>query len=753
MFRTLVAAIVLMAGALTAPAATVLVEAESFSNVGGWGVDQQSMDSPLASAYLLAHGIGKPVADATTTVTLPAPGEYRVFVHTKDWVARWKAPGAPGKFQLLVDGKPLAETFGTKGADWSWHDGGKVTVAGKEIKLALHDLTGFEGRCDAIVFTSDAAFTPPADPKAMTAFRRKALGLPEKPEDGGTYDLVVIGGGIPGCTAAITAARLGLKVALIQDRPVLGGNASSEVRVWINGKIYQQPYPILGEVTALLDQKPKACPGPASMYPDDHRHKAVEAEPNVKLLLWEHVFAVEMDAGRVKAVISKNVLSNRETRFAAPLFVDCSGDGTVGALAGADSETTAKQHMGATNHWLPRDTGAAVEFPRCPWALDLTDKPFPTKLAELGRWFWESGFDFDSVTDAEAIRDHNLRAMYGAWDCLKNVKKMYPTHELEWSAFISGKRESRRLLGDVILTKEDVVSNREWPDACFGSTWSIDLHYPDTRYTGACPENPFISKAEYTKIKPPYAVPYRCLYSRNIPNLMMAGRNVSVTHEALGTVRVMGTGGLMGEVLGRAAFLCKQHNTTPRGVYEKHLDELKALLQKHTGKEPPPPPAPAAAPAPRAAVNPLEGQVGANVAPKARVTTSGDKDATQFPSSRLIDGAVRFDNDQRWMSTTGVPNWVELAWDAPQKIAAVRVLSGYVKSSAPSDPITDFALQMHDGTDWKDIAGTRTTGNTTVNWTCKFEPVSAARVRLLVEKSQVDVSRIWEIELYEPVAK
>ena len=167
----------MLALAKTAEGATILVEAEGFQDRGGWVVDQQSM-AAMGSPYLLAHGLGVPVADATTTVAVPEPGTYRVWVRTKDWVARWKAPGTPGKFQVLIDGKPLGETFGTKGADWFWHEGGPVRLNKKEVKLALRDLSGFDGRCDAIVLSSDPAFVLADDPKALAAFRRKTGHLP-----------------------------------------------------------------------------------------------------------------------------------------------------------------------------------------------------------------------------------------------------------------------------------------------------------------------------------------------------------------------------------------------------------------------------------------------------------------------------------------------------------------------------------------------------------------------------------------------
>ena len=154
---------------------------------------------------------------------------------------------------------------------------------------------------------------------------------------------------------------------------------------------------------------------------------------------------------------------------------------------------------------------------------------------------------------------------------------------LAWVAYIGGKRESRRLLGDVILHEQDVTGQRAFPDACVTTTWTIDLHYPHPDNTKHFPGEEFRSIARHTKIKP-YAIPYRCLYSRNVENLMMAGRNISVTHVALGTIRVQRTTGMMGEVVGMAASLCKRHETTPRGVYEQYLDELKAMMRQGVGR-------------------------------------------------------------------------------------------------------------------------------------------------------------------------
>ncbi len=226
----------------------VLVEAESFTQPGGWSLDTQFI-TEMGSPYLIAHGLGQPVADASTQVTLPESGTWYVFVRTKDWVARWQAPGQPGRFQVLIDGRPLETTFGTEGAQWHWQAGGPVEVSGTQLNLALHDLTGFDGRCDAIVFSRDKA-PPPDDASILPQWRRDLLGLSTEPTLRDGYDLVVIGGGYSGMGAALAAARAGCKVALIQDRPVLGGNGSSEVRVWANGYIRRGRYPRIGEIVA-----------------------------------------------------------------------------------------------------------------------------------------------------------------------------------------------------------------------------------------------------------------------------------------------------------------------------------------------------------------------------------------------------------------------------------------------------------------------------------------------------------------------
>ena len=614
--------------AAAAPVANefLFLEAEGFDDLGGWVVDQQSMDQ-MGSAYLLAHGLGRPVADAVTRVTFPAAGCYRLWVRTRDWVAPWDAPGAPGRFQVLLDGRPVRETFGTKNADWHWHDGGTVEVAA-EATVALRDLTGFEGRCEALLFCKDPAFEPVNDVQALDAFRRRLLGLPDSPDDGGTFDLVVVGGGLAGTCAAIAAARQGLTVALVQDRPVLGGNGSSEVRVWPEGTTRAEPFPHVGDIVEeiLPDFKRVGMMAgkTAEYFDDDLKLRVVRAEPTVTLFLEHRVNAVHAAAGRISAVVAESTRGGRRTRLRGRFFADCTGDAVVGHLAGADYEFAVGGNMGMTNWWRPMDTAnekhvlececkdkdaltAAFQrgdieqpFPRCPWALDLSDKPFPGRqkftaqwpgngvygaddpLGNLGGWFWESGFDKNPIEDVERIRDNNFRAMYGAWDALKNVDKLYPTLRLGWAAYIAGKRESRRLLGDVVLSADDFRTRKDWPDKAFPCSWHIDVHSPHPDYDAGLKGMEFISRAtdgERFKYGGPYWAPYRTLYSRNVENLFMAGRDISVTKEGLGPVRVMRTCGMMGEIVGKAAALCVREETTPRGVYERHLAALHGLMR------------------------------------------------------------------------------------------------------------------------------------------------------------------------------
>ncbi|MEZ5387347.1 MAG: FAD-dependent oxidoreductase [Prosthecobacter sp.] len=604
MKQLFLASLIAVAAANAQPA---WIEAESFAEHGGWVLDTQFIDV-MGSPYLMAHGMGKPVKDASTEVQVPA-GEYTLWARTKNWVGPWDAPGAPGRFEISVNGEKLKHEFGATGKDWQWEKTGPVKIGGGKTTITLHDLTGFDGRVDALVLSDDAGFTPTTD------MRKKLLGLPKEAPETEEYDLVVVGGGYSGMGAAISGARQGLKVAFIQNRPVLGGNGSSEIQVWAMGGTRRGLYPHLGEIVEeFADRASNSPAADPQEFNDKLKEDTVRAEKSLDLFLNTHVYGVELakDGKNIRSVTGLDTQTGGEKRFVGKLFVDCTGHGSVGALAGAEFMMEEKGRMGMSNMWVMQDLKKPVSWPKTPWSLPLTldDFPEPRALAPVGKknaanqsgfdlgynpvpnpeeyvhgeWFWESGFDKHPINDLELIRDHNFRAVYGAVSALKTLKAdKYATYDLTWLAYIGGPRESRRIVGDLVLNGDDMVNGVIHPDGCVPTTWDQDLHYPKEQYAKNFPNNPFISRAEFgkhTDRKNGYPVPYRCFYSKDIGNLFMAGRTISVERQALGSTRVMRTCGMMGEVVGKAAWICVRHHTTPRGVYEQYLDILKELMNQ-----------------------------------------------------------------------------------------------------------------------------------------------------------------------------
>ncbi|MBX3739828.1 MAG: FAD-dependent oxidoreductase [Akkermansiaceae bacterium] len=573
-------------------AATFLVEAEQFSDKGGWGIDTQFIES-MGSPYLIAHGLGKPVADATTEVTVPEAGEYRVWVRTVDWTARLgQKPGA-GTFQVSIDGKPLVAELGKDDKKWTWQPAGKVSLKQGKAKLALKDLSGFDGRADAVLFSSDGAFTPPADATFEERTTWKIPGVPAAMEDAGNFDLVVVGGGYGGIATAISSARMGLKVALIQNREVLGGNGSSEIRVWAKGYYPESEYP-LADIVKEFEDKAIASPAPAKEFGDDLKEKVVRAEKNITLFLSHHAYGVEMKDGKLSAVKMVDIGAGKLKRVTGRLFSDCTGHGFIGLWAGADHTETEKGRMGMSNMWIWQNRKEPVAFEEKPWMLKFTSGQFPYPRVRDGfghaEWFWESGYDAHPIKDLETTRDLNLFATYSSWNSIKNHgayaerdKNKHQNAELTWLAYIGGPRETLQLLGDVVMSGKDIIGKTEFNDATLLTTWPIDLHYPLEKYKNTIPGRPFIARAEQGKGLNKYVgypIPYRILYSRNVPNLFMSGRNISVNRDALGSIRVMKTIGMMGVTVGRAAALATARDCMPRDIYAKHLDEAKALWKQ-----------------------------------------------------------------------------------------------------------------------------------------------------------------------------
>ena len=759
----------------------VLVEAESFADKGGWGVDTLSNDV-LGSSYLIAHGWGTPVADAKTTVKFPGPGKYQVYVRTHNWVEPWTKEHAPGRFQLAIDGNVMTTEFGTKSGGWAWQEGDFITVAPDklEVELTLHDLSGFDGRVDAIFFRpEDSQAAAPNDRDQLDAFRRAMLKIPSEPQlagDGKVYDLVVVGGGIAGVCAAVSAARLGATVALINERPVLGGNGSTEVRVHLNGEINMRPYPNLGNLTNLMGPHGGGNARDADHYKDANRLTLVNAEKNIDLFLNVHVDAAEVvengattvvdfesaakfdskakTARHIKSVLGTNVETNVPTKFLGKTFADCTGDGAVGYLAGANwsmgregkaeydepsaPEKGDKMTMGSSVQWNTADAGKETTYPDLPWAIRFTAETIRPSVH--GDWDWEGGMDRDQITDMERIRDNGLRAAYGHWSFMKNHTtgewaKKVKNLKLNWVAFVAGKRESRRLLGDVVLREQDLLEGIKYDDASVTTTWSIDLHYPETQNAKNFPGEEFRAMNTSVGIRP-YAIPYRCFYSRNVDNLFMAGRDISVTHIALGSIRVMRTGGMMGEVVGMAASICKNRDCLPRDVYAKYLDDLKALMEK--GVAPPTPKASALSFVPPEAPN---------LALKARVEVSSNYQKVNYPKEYINDGKYNLnDNACRWVSDRDDGHWIDLIFDEPTTINSAVVVTG--QAPGGKTPMRDFHMLCEKDGKLVDIPNAVVAENESPIATMKFADTTSKRFRIAVTYTPESLARVWEIMLY-----
>ncbi|MBN9662130.1 MAG: FAD-dependent oxidoreductase [Acidobacteria bacterium] len=401
-------------------------------------------------------------------------------------------------------------------------------------------------------------------------------------------DLAIVGGGLAGTCAAITAARAGLRVVLIQDRPVLGGNASSEVRLWVlgatshmgNNNRWAREGGVIDEI--LIENLHRNPEGNALIL-DTILLEKVVSEPGITLLLNTAVHEVEKSApdtiSAVRAWCSQN-----STAYAvkAPLFCDASGDGIVGFLSGAAFRMGAEPRsefgegfapdagygelLGHSMYFYSKDTGRPVKYTAPSFALkDITAIPRyrDIKASDSGCRFWwfEYGGRLDTVHETEKIKWELWRVIYGAWDYIKN-SGLFPEAEtmtLEWVGTIPGKRESRRFEGDYILTQQDLVEQRTHPDAVSAGGWAMDLHPADGVYSPLSPCTQWHSKGVYQ-------IPYRCLYSRNIRNLFLAGRIISVSHVAFGSTRVMATCAHTAQAVGMAAALCRRAEVNPAEV-------------------------------------------------------------------------------------------------------------------------------------------------------------------------------------------
>ncbi|MBQ9915319.1 MAG: FAD-dependent oxidoreductase, partial [Clostridia bacterium] len=414
-------------------------------------------------------------------------------------------------------------------------------------------------------------------------------------------DLVIVGGGVPGVAHAILSARLGLSVALVQNRGYLGGNSGAEIGVCVCGATGTQEFNYFARETGVIEE---LILENLHRNPDGNRYiwdgvlmDAVLAESNIELFLNTNVDGADVENGKITRVYGSQNTTGKTFIFSAPLFADDTGDGNLGYLAGAEYRygREAKSEFGerlapdvADNHVLSstlmfcaKNVGHPVAYHAPEFALDLTKtdvlkhRIIPQEGFEKSMWFYEIDGDLDQNAEAETILLHQRALVYGIWDYIKNSGNYNAeNYDLEYVSPIMGKRESRRLMGDYILTEKDIAGQTEFPDVVGHGGWSIDLH----AIRGFYATEP-VNKHVY--LKGVYQIPYRCGYSKNIDNLFIEGRCMSTSHVAFGSTRLIATLTTVAQANAAASYLCKKFNTSPRGVYEYHLEELQQLLLRH----------------------------------------------------------------------------------------------------------------------------------------------------------------------------
>lgn len=409
-----------------------------------------------------------------------------------------------------------------------------------------------------------------------------------------TVDFCVVGGGLAGLAAAVAAARGGLKVALMQDRPVLGGNASSEIRMWVCGAHGRnnRETGLIEEI--LLENCYRNAAGNWSVW-DSVLYEKVRFEPNITLLLNCSCCEATMDGPRIRSIRGWQTTTQTWHTVTAPLFADCSGDSVLAPLVGAEFRlgreaagefgedieppVADRKTMGMSCLIQARRYDHPRPFIPPRWAnVYESDEQLPHRNHSVGTnnnfWWIELGGEDDSIHDTERIRDELLKVAFGVWDHIKNRGDHGAENwDLEWVGFLPGKRESRRYVGDHILTQNDVRAEGRFDDLIAYGGWSMDDHHPaGLRYPG----KPTI----FHPAPSPFGIPYRCLYSRNVENLFFAGRNISATHAALSSTRVMATCATLGQAVGTAAVQAARHGVSPRSVYEHHVDALKQQLME-----------------------------------------------------------------------------------------------------------------------------------------------------------------------------
>ncbi|WP_299312133.1 FAD-dependent oxidoreductase [uncultured Aquimarina sp.] len=489
-----------------------------------------------------------------------------------------------------------------------------------------------------------------------------------------SYDVVVIGGGAAGICAAVAAARNGSKTVLIQDRPVLGGNASSEIRVHLNGvnDIGGKAERETGIIEEILLHNRFENEQESFPIFDHVLYDFVFREPNLTLMLNTQAVEAIMDGDKIKSAMCWQGTTEKMFTISAPIFIDCSGDGLLAATAGAEyrtgregkaefNETFAPDEpdgwqMGATLLMSSKDMGRPMKYSPPSYAIKYTHEGAHSrrhfKWFKDGIWWIEIGSNDDIIADAEKNRHKLMAFLHGVWDYIKNSGK-FPEAEnlaLDWVGSLPGRRESRRFIGDYIVSERDMTEHKHFDDAVAFGGWSLDEHNP-----GGIEDISETPSYFHYHFKEVYQFPFRSLYSKNISNLMFAGRNVSQTHIALSSSRIMATCALQGQAVGTAATICAKKNILPREVAQKHINELQEQLMRDDVFIPK-----------RPAKDPKDLTRKASLI-FASSTSSGDV-------KNLINGTSRdiYDTINHWQSA-GLSAEIQMEWENPISLSNIEL--------------------------------------------------------------------------------
>lgn len=478
-------------------------------------------------------------------------------------------------------------------------------------------------------------------------------------------DVCVVGGGMAGLIAALAAARHGAQVVLVQDRPVLGGNASSEVRMHICGA-HGANMRETGILEELHLENHYRNPQPNYSIWDSVLYGAAVEQERLHLLLNCSINELDMAGNRIVSARAWQLTTETTFTIRANLFIDASGDGILAPLSGADYRIGREARDEFVESIAPEESDSKTMGMSCLFQAREYDRPMPftppawahtfrtpeeirgrnCTLRHTNFWWMEVGGEHDSIHDTEELRDELLKIAFGVFDYIKNYapdREKYVNWGLDWQGFLPGKRESRRYIGDHVLTQNDVEAEGRFDDLVAYGGWTMDDHFPAGFYHTE-------AGTIFHPAPSPYGIPLRTFYSRNVENLFCAGRCHSATHAAMSSTRVMGTTSLMGQAVGTAAALAVRHGTTPRGIYESHIPELQQMLMDDD------------------CYLPWHARQGATLAREATLAAeAGDPEPLRNGVDRPV-GEV----DNGWTAPLGTP--VTYTFDAPVDVDSVRIV-------------------------------------------------------------------------------